>query len=146
MIIDKSYLTSMELYPEVLDIISRSSESAIEMQILAAESLCKSYLFKYDLVASFGTMETPPTVESPLLKKIVGTIAAWYLLRMSAPNVDIELYKSEYDATIQLLTDVRDGNQSIVELPYQLDDPNTPEREGDSGTAWASNPKRQNFF
>lgn len=146
MIISIQELQQTELYPEVIDAISRSSEDAVTLQIMAAESFCKSYLFKYDLDAAFGTADTPPMVESPMLKKMVKTIAAYYLLRMANPNVNLELYQGEYEAVVQLLQDVRDGNNNITELPYKTDDPSTPEIEGELSTSWSSNPKRKNHF
>lgn len=146
MIITIQELEQTELYPEVIDVISRSSEDAVILQIMAAESFCKSYLFKYDLQAAFGTANTPPSVESPMLKKIVKTITAYYLLRMANPNVNLELYQGEYEAVVKLLEDIRDGNNNITELPYQTDDPDTPEVEGELSTSWSSNPKRKNHF
>lgn len=146
MIISIQELQQTELYPEVIEAISRSSEDAVKLQIMAAESFCKSYLFKYDLSAAFGTETTPPEVDSPMLKKIVKTIAAYYLLRMANPNFNLELYQGEYEAVVRLLEDIRDGNNNITELPYKTDDPATPTIEGELGTSWSSNPKRKNHF
>ena len=146
MIISIQELQQTELYPEVIEAISRSSEDAVKLQIMAAESFCKSYLFKYDLSAAFGTETTPPEVNSPMLKKIVKTIAAYYLLRMANPNFNLELYQGEYEAVVRLLEDIRDGNNNITELPYNTDDPATPDIEGELGTSWSSNPKRKNHF
>ena len=146
MIISIQELQQTELYPEVIEAISRSSEDAVKLQIMAAESFCKSYLFKYDLSAAFGTEATPPEVDSPMLKKIVKTIAAYYLLRMANPNFNLELYQGEYEAVVRLLEDIRDGNNNITELPYKTDDPATLDIEGELGTSWSSNPKRKNHF
>ena len=146
MIISIQELQQTELYPEVIEAISRSSEDAVKLQIMAAESFCKSYLFKYDLSAAFGTETTPPEVDSPMLKKIEKTIAAYYLLRMANPNFNLELYQGEYEAVVRLLEDIRDGNNNITELPYKTDDPATPDIEGELGTSWSSNPKRKNHF
>ena len=146
MIISIQELQQTELYPEVIEAISRSSEDAVKLQIMAAESFCKSYLFKYDLSAAFGTETTPPEVDSPMLKKIVKTIAAYYLLRMANPNFNLELYQGEYEAVVRLLEDIRDGNNNITELPYKTDDPATPDIEGELGTSWSSNPNRKNHF
>ena len=146
MIISIQELQQTELYPEVIEAISRSSEDAVKLQIMAAESFCKSYLFKYDLSAAFGTETTPPEVDSPMLKKIVKTIAAYYLLRMANPNFNLELYQGEYEAVVRLLEDIRDGNNNITELPYKTDDPATSDIEGELGTSWSSNPKRKNHF
>lgn len=146
MIITIQELEQTELYSEVIDVISRSSEEAVNLQIMAAESFCKSYLFKYDLNAAFGSEDTAPTVNSPMLKKIVKTITTYYLLRMANPNVNLELYQGEYEAAVQLLEDIRDGNNNITELPYKTDDPSTPEIEAELSTSWSSNPKRKNHF
>ena len=40
MIINREELEQTELYPEVIDAISRSSEEAVNLQIMAAESFC----------------------------------------------------------------------------------------------------------
>ena len=81
-----------------------------------------------------------------MLKKIVKTIAAYYLLRMANPNFNLELYQIEYEAVVKLLEDIRDGNNNITELPYKTDNPATPEIEGELNTSWSSNPKRKNHF
>ena len=38
-----------ELYPEIVQAITRSNPEEVKTQIKAAEAFCKSYLFKYDL-------------------------------------------------------------------------------------------------
>ena len=147
MIVTVEELSQTSLYPEVIEAITRDNPAAAEMQILAAESLCKSYLTRYDLRAAFGTEDQAPTVKSPILEKIVKTIASYYLVRMAAPNVDVELYRLDYEEALRLLADIRDGNNSIVELSYPQDDPTTPEDESNlTGVNWSSNPKRTNFF
>lgn len=145
MLVSIEELGKTSLYPEIIETITRNDAEAAELQILAAESLCRSYLFKYDLAAAFGTATEPPKTESPLLKKIVKTIAAYYLVRMANPNVDLELFRDDYEAAIQLLADIRDGKNSL-ELPYAQDNPDTPETEGGNAVSWDSNPKRTNFF
>ena len=74
MIVTVEELSQTSLYPEVIAAITRNNPEAAAMQILAAESLCKTYLTKYDLKAAFGDEDTPPTVTSPALKKIVKMI------------------------------------------------------------------------
>jgi len=74
MIITVDDLRKSSIYPEILDIITRKDDTVVEMQILAAQSLCASYLFKYDLKSVFGddtvTPAVPPAVVSPALQKI----------------------------------------------------------------------------
>lgn len=130
---------------EIIDTITRGDKEAAELQILAAEEYVKSFLFKYDLDAIFGTAEHAPTHPSELIKKAVKIIASYYLVRLANPNVDIELYRKDYEDTISILRDLRDGNNN-ASLPYAKDDETTEEDESNSETAWDSNPKRNNFF
>ena len=147
MIVTVEELGQTSLYPEVIETITRDSAEAAELQILAAESLCKTYLGRYDLAAVFGEGETPPTVSSPLLKKIVKIIASYYLVRMANPNVDLELFRDDYKDAITLLEAIRDGKNNLVEVPYPTDDPSTPGDESNqTGVSWNSNPKRINHF
>ena len=145
MIVTVEELGRTSLYPEIIDTITRQDPEAAELQILAAEELCRSYLFKYDLTAAFGSGGQVPTVDSPLLRKIVKVIASYYLVRMANPNIDLELYHDDYEAALQLLADIRDGKNNL-NLPYAQDDPDTAEDESLHGVAHDSNPKRQNFF
>lgn len=151
MIITVEDLKKSSIYPEILDIITRKDDTIVELQILAAQSLCASYLFKYDLKPVFGddttTPAVPPTVVSPALQKIVKIIASYYLVRQSNPNIDLELFRKDYEDAITLLENIRDGQNNLVELSYRKDDPDTPEDESDvAGLGWSSNPKRTNFF
>ena len=150
MIITIDDLRKSSIYPEILDIITRKDESVVEMQILAAQSLCASYLFKYDLKPVFGDDSTvpavPPAVVSAALQKIVKIIASYYLVRQSNPNIDLELYRKDYEDAITLLENIRDGQNNLVELTYCKDDPDTPEDESANGVSWSSNPKRTNYF
>lgn len=151
MIITVDELQKTTLYEEITDAITRNDDTVIEMQILAAQSLCATYLFKYNLKPVFGddTVEpvVAPTKKCPALANIVKIIACYYLLRQSNPNVAIELYKEDYDQAIKLLEDLRDGNNQLSELEYAEDDPETPYDESKAnGVSFSSNPKRQNFF
>ncbi len=150
MIITIDDLRKSSIYPEILDIITRKDDSVVEMQILAAQSLCASYLFKYDLKPVFGDDSTvpaePPTVVSAALQKIVKIIASYYLVRQSNPNIDLELYRKDYEDAITLLENIRDGQNRLTELTYRKDDPDTPEDESANGVSWSSNPKRTNYF
>lgn len=145
MLVTVEELGKTSLYPEVIRTITRDDMEAAELQILSAEDMAKSYLFKYDLKAAFGTDDEPPTVVSPLLKKIVKMIASYYLVRLANPNVKLELYRQDYEHAIALLEDIRDGKNSI-ELPYRPDDPDTPEDEGAGSMVWYSERKRTNYF
>jgi hypothetical protein len=150
MIITIDDLRKSSIYPEILDIITRKDDTVVEMQILAAQSLCATYVFKYDLKPVFGddsvSPAVKPTVVSPALQKIVKIIASYYLVRQSNPNIDLELYRKDYEDAIALLENIRDGQNNLIELSYRQDDPDTPEDESANGVSWSSNPKRTNYF
>lgn len=146
MIVTVDELGKTSIYPEIIDNITRGDKEAAELQILAAEEFAKSYLFKYDIAAIFGTETTEPTFKSQLIKKIVKIIASYYLVRLANPNVDLELYRKDYEDAVTLLKDLRDGNNNAG-LPYAEDDNSTPDTdEGNSDICWDSNVKRKNFF
>ena len=107
MLITIEELGKTSLYPEIIEQITRGDRDSAEFQILAAEEFVKSYLFKYDLKAIFGTEDDPPTYPSEFVKKIVKIIASYYLVRLSNPNVNIELFRADYDDCLQILADIR---------------------------------------
>lgn len=151
MIITVEELQKTSLYEEITDAITRDDDSVIKMQILAAQSLCSTFLFKYKLTDVFGDDSVTPAVapikRCPALAEIVKVIACYYLLRQSSPNVNIELYKDDYDQAIELLKDIRDGKNQLSELDYIEDNPETPYDESQAtGVTWNSNPKRTNHF
>lgn len=151
MIISIPELKKTTLYEEICDAITRQDDTVIEMQILAAQSFVATYLFKYQLKPVFGddtvSPAVAPTVVCPALAQIVKVIACWYLLRQANPNVDLELYKVEYDQAVKLLEDIRDGHNQLTELEYVEDNPDTPFDESQTnGVSFGSNPKRTNFF
>lgn len=139
MLVTVEELGKTSLYPEIINKITRDDRQAAELQILAAESLVKSYISRYDLDAIFGTTESPPTFTGSdvnLIKKIIKIIASYYLVRLSNPNVNIELYRSDYEDAIDWLRELQDGNVNPT-LPYG----------SDTGDAWwASNVKRKQNF
>ncbi len=145
MLVTVEELGKTSLYPEIIETITRGNQESAELQIAAAEEFVKSYLFKYDLNAIFGTLDTEPTHPSELVKKLVKIIASYYLVRMANPNVDIELFRKDYEDAVSILRDLRDGKNNTA-LPYATDDATTPEDESNAETSWSSNPKRTNHF
>lgn len=145
MIVSTDDLKKTELYPEIVSQIIRNDSETAELQIQAAEDIVATYLFKYDLNAILGTSEEPPTFDSPMVKKMVKIIATWFLLKMANPNVDIELWKEEYDQVIKMLEEIRDGKM-VPRLPYALDNEETPEDESGSDVYFSSNIKRIQHF
>lgn len=142
-----------ELYPEIVEEITRNNEDEVISQIKAAEAFCKSYLFKYDLKALFGDQTTAPTVEDENLKKTVKVIAAYWLVRKANPNVNLELFRKDWEIMIGSkevpgwLYDIKEGNIN-PDWPYKPDNPITPEDESaqNDGVFWNSNLKRTQSF
>lgn len=152
MLVTKADL-STELYPEVIDEISRASDAEITLQIQAAEDFAKGFLFKYDLKALFGFGTTAETVKDESLKKCIKIIAAYFLVRKANPNVQLSLFKEDYMMMIGTkdepgwLYEIRNGDIN-PEWPYKPDDPQTPQDENkdNSEVYWTSTTKRTQRF
>ncbi len=142
-----------ELYPEVIEEITRASDEEKQIQIQTAEDFAKGFLFKYDLKALFGTPDIDPTVKDESLKKCIKILAAYFLVRKANPNVQISLFRDDYMMMIGTkedpgwLYEIRNGDIN-PEWPYKTDDPNTPEDESkmNDDVYWASTKQRVNRF
>ncbi len=148
MIVTVEELSTTSLYPEIIKAITRDNTQAAELQILAAESLTRSYMSKYDCDAIFGTVDKEPTYKGAaleLIKKVIKIIASYYLVRLANPNVDLELFRLDYQDALDWLKDLQKGDVA-PDLPYKPDDPNTPNDESGDSVAWTSNIKRNNHF
>ena len=148
MIVTVEELSTTSLYPEIIRAITRDNTQAAELQILAAESLTRSYMSKYDCDAIFGTVDKEPTYKGAaleLIKKVIKIIASYYLVRLANPNVDLELFRLDYQDALDWLKDLQKGDVA-PDLPYKPDDPNTPNDESGDSVAWTSNIKRNNHF
>lgn len=148
MLVTVEELSKTSLYPEIIKAITRDNLEAAELQILAAESLVRSYMSRYDITAIFGTQTEPPTytgTDVELIKKVIKIIASYYLVRMANPNVDIDLFRLDYQDAISWLTLLQKGEVN-PNLPYKKDDSTTPQDESLSDVVWSSNNKRNNFF
>ncbi len=148
MLVTIEELGQTSLYPEVIQKITRGSEAAAEMQILSAESLVRSYMSKYDTAAIFGTADVAPTFtggDVELIKKTVMIIASYYLVRLSNPNVQLELYRADYEDAVTWLKELQRGKVN-PDLPYKPDNPDTGGNESATDVSWSSNVKRINSF
>jgi len=82
MLVTVEELSMTSLYPEIIKAITRDNAQAAEMQILAAESLTRSYMSKYDCDAIFGTADKKPTYKGAsleLIKKVIKIIIVSYV-------------------------------------------------------------------
>lgn len=144
MLVTVDKIKSASLYPEIVDKITRGNTSEAELMIQMAEDKVKSYLSKYDIPAIFGDGETAPTVSSPLIEGFIIAIASWYLVKKANPNVNLELFRVDYEDTMDWLKDLQDGKVN-PDLPYKADDEVTGENDG-TGVFFSSNIKRTQSF
>ncbi|MBF2024362.1 hypothetical protein [Flavobacterium psychrophilum] len=143
-----------ELYPEIVNEITRNNSDEVLLQLKSAEDFIKSYLFKYDLKALFGTPTQAPTFIDESLKKCVKIVASYWLVRKANPNVNLEVFADDFSLMIGTnkepgwLIDVKNGNIN-PDWPYKPDDITTPdfdESEAVNPVFWASNYKRTQRF
>lgn len=155
-----------ELYPEVIEQITRRDPNEVIKQIKAAEDYAKGYLFKYDLKALFGVEAIPATDNSPAvdaipptivdenLKKVIKVIASYWLVRKSnTGGASLDLFRDDWQLLIGTksepgwLTDVKEGRVN-PEWPYKPNNPETDldESQIDQDVYYTSNPKRNQHF
>lgn len=144
MVVTVAELAQTDLYPEIIQKITRGNDTEAELQILTAEDLVKSYLGKYDTLAIFGTSTVAATFDSPIIKKMVKSIASWYLVKRANPNVNLELFRAEFEDAIDWLKDLQAGKVT-PDLPYKATT-GTTEAETGTGVSWSSNTKRMNHL
>jgi len=144
MLVTVDEIKSTSLYPEIVDKITRGNTSEAERMIQMAEDKVKSYLSKYDIPAIFGTDDTEPTFNSPLLKGFIISIASWYLVKKANPNVNIELFRVDYEDTMDWLKDLQAGKVN-PDLPYKPADDVAGESD-DTDVFFSSNIKRTQSF
>jgi phage gp36-like protein len=142
MLVSVEELGQSDLYPEIISKITRGSDTEAELQLATAEDIVKGYMSRYDLVAIFGNGTTQPTVESLSIKRIIKTIAAWFLIKRANPNVNTELFYDDYKNAIKWLEDVQAGKINLG-LPYVAV---TDDTDANDGVYFTSLPKQRNFF
>lgn len=142
-----------ELYPEVIEEITRTNRDEQITQIKAAEDFAKGFLFKYDLTALFGSSTESATIEDEGLRKCIKIIAAYFLVRKANPNVSLQLFREDYMMMIGTkeepgwLYEIRNGEIN-PDWPYKPDDPTTDEDESaeNDQVFWHSTNKRTQRF
>jgi phage gp36-like protein len=137
------------LYAEVIDNITRADDTVMDVAIKAAVAEAKMYLSRFDLAALFGTANTEPTVEAIYLdhlKNMVKDIAAWQLVKLANPNVDLKLFRTLYEDAIKLLEKIMNGQAVPQGWPYKPDDPLTEDYNENATVQYSSNLKRTQHF
>ncbi len=105
----------------------------------------KSYLNRYDLVKMFSDDDTKRTFQDDFLDGLVLDIVCWYVVRISPPNIDMEVYKDAHNTAVKFLEKVQAGGPDPDGWPLKADNPDTP--NDDAGNImYVSFPKRINNY
>lgn len=131
------------LYPEIIDEITRSDSSITNAAIAAAEQEAKMYLGRYDIVTLFGTGTDAPVSPDPYLQSLVKDLACWHLLRLANPGTDYAASRTAYQHALAALKEIRNGGANPQGWPYATPVGDTP--DGDA-INWYSNERRNNHY
>lgn len=132
---------STHLYGEIVEEITRGNEGITLASIDAGTAEAKSYLTDYDAVAIFAAIGD---ARNAMVLFCVKDIAAWHLICLANPNVEMALREKRYDAALKWLRDVQSG-KAVPDLPPRPVDTTDP--EGATGRMkWGSNPKNEKHF
>ena len=132
------------IYPEIINEITRTDSTITQHAVDIAIQETKMYLGRYDLIKLFGTDTLAPTVQDEYLQSIVKDIACWHLLRLSNAGIDYTAWRTAYQDAINVLKSVMSGQAQPQGWPY-LDTTTEDAPQGDA-INWASNPKRNNYY
>jgi hypothetical protein len=142
-----AYLVKADLkthiYSTVLDEIDRGDATIITLQIDAAVAEAKSYCRRFDLVKLFTDTDPNFVNDKNLLDK-VKDLACWKIIKLANPNVNIELFRQNYEDAIQWFVRVQTG-KADPGWPVPADDTTTDRKEG-SEIQFESNTKRSNHY
>jgi hypothetical protein len=131
------------IYPEIIEQITRGDSTITVAAISAAVQEAKMYLARYDLDQLFGTDTAAPSFTDGYLASIVKDIACWQLIRL-CNTIDYPVYRSAYVDAVTTLKNIMSGQLQPSGWPYlDTSGENTP--LGDT-IDWNSNPKRNNYY
>lgn len=129
------------IYAEIITEITRGDDSLITRAIKKAIGEMEGYLNRYDFALLFGDSSE---FQNEYLKTLGLDIACWQLIKLCNPNINLELFRTNYEDAIKYLKLVMKGEADPA-WPLKQDDPNTP--NDDAGLVeYRSLPKRTNHF
>ncbi len=133
------------LYEEITNEITRDDDDIIDQAIATAIDEAKGYLSKYDLAATFDDVE--PAERNRSLLSTVKDMAAWHLIKLSNPNIELKWRRMLYEDALAWLRGVQKGSIApALPLPTANTDASGTTGETDGAIKWKSNPKRNNHF
>ena len=142
-----AYLAKADLkthiYIAIITEIDRGDTTIIPLQIDAAISEAKSYCSRFDLVKLFDPAATGFVDDKNLLDK-VKDLACWKIIKLANPNVNMELFRTNYEDAISWFEKVQSG-KADPGWPVPADDVDSDIKEG-SQVQMQSNTKRENHY
>jgi phage gp36-like protein len=121
--------------------IAEQDNGILTMNILAAQEEVASYLSgRYDTDAILNWDGSSP--RNQLLVEYTKSIAVWYLLRLSNPDILWDKAKTYYEYAVAWLNDVASGKLNPSLPPKDDDGDGLP----DGGVSWGSYPKNNNDY
>ena len=133
------------IYPEIINEITRTNSTITDRAIATAIQETKMYLSRYDLVQLFGTDTTSPAITDEYLKSLVKDVACWHLLRLANTNLDYAAFRTAYQDAINSLKNIMNGQAQPQGWPY-IDTTTSPPIPDGNTISWNSNPKRNNYY
>lgn len=132
------------LRTEIIDKITRETDSIANTAISAAIAEAKSYLGKYNLDALFDDGHAS-FVNDPNLKMKVKDLACWHLVKLANPNVNVSMFRTAYEDAISWLESIMKNQADPAGWVYKTDDEDTDRVEG-QGFFSTSNAARTNHY
>lgn len=132
------------LYGEIVNEITRGDATVAQVAIDAAVSEVKSYLSDYDITTIFAQVGAN---RHPLILLFVKDIAAWHLIALSNPNIDLAFRQKRYESAIAWLKGVerRDTTPDLPLVALPLDDQGNPIIQ-QGRFSWGGNPPRGDHY
>ena len=145
----KADLTT-QIYPEIMDTITRADDTIINEAIGVAIDEAKGYLMRFNLPALFGnytnqSAPVAPTIADRNLKSKVKDMACWHLIKLANPNISLTLFRTAYEDAIKFLESVKKSQVAPDGWLYKPDDTTTDFNEGAMVGA-SSNTKKRNHW
>lgn len=97
------------VYPEIIDVITRSDDGVVNKCISAGIAEAKAYLNRFDQLGLFGTDSADPTYRNEYLDTLVKDIICWHLIKLSNPNINIEIFRAAYTDSLKALEKIMRG-------------------------------------
>jgi phage gp36-like protein len=133
-----------KLYGEILDEITRSDDTIVTKAINAGLAEVKSYLSRYDLTALFADAFDETLSEH--LKNVCKDVICWTIIKLANPNIDLKLFRTNYEDAITWLTKIQKGQVDPTGWPYKPDDAATKGFNENNTVQFSSNCKRRQHF